>query len=47
VANLPLTGAANCSFAEPAPARVNEALAEPTNATSPGSTIGRQGEGQT
>ena len=27
VASLPLTGAANCSFAEPAPARVNEALA--------------------
>ena len=35
VASLPLTGAANCSFAEPAPARVNEALPEPTNATSP------------
>jgi hypothetical protein len=30
VVSLPLTGAANCSFAEPAPARVNEALAEPT-----------------
>ncbi len=42
VASLPLTGAANCSFAEPAPARVNEALAEPTNATSPGITIGQQ-----
>src|SRR5829696_10068691 len=27
VASLPLTGVANCSFAEPAPARVNEALA--------------------
>ncbi len=40
VASLPLTGAANCSFAEPAPARVNEALAEPTNATSPGITAG-------
>ena len=38
VASLPLTGAANCSFAEPAPARVNEALAEPTNATSPEDT---------
>src|SRR5215207_9177570 len=37
VASLPLTGAANCSFAESAPARVNEALAEPTNATSPAS----------
>jgi hypothetical protein len=41
VASLLLTGAANCSFAEPAPARVNEALAEPTNATSPGITAGR------
>jgi len=40
-ASLPLTGAANCSFAEPAPARANEALAEPTNATSPGITTGR------
>ena len=36
VASLLLTGAANCSFAEPAPAKVNEALAEPINATSPG-----------
>ena len=34
MASLPLTGAANCSFAEPAPARVNEALADPTNAMS-------------
>jgi hypothetical protein len=41
VASLPLTGAANCSFAESAPARVNEKLAEPTDATSPGITAGR------
>jgi hypothetical protein len=37
VANLPLTGAANCSFAEPAPARVNEALATQLTRPDPGS----------
>jgi hypothetical protein len=36
VASLLLTDAANCSFGEPGPARVNEASAEPTNATSSG-----------